>query len=99
MRKATSMGKLVDSPQPSELTTKPAIMITNRLRLPSILPNQPSSGMTSVRVTRNPVATHWVVARSVPKVTMRRGMAIFRLVPEKIWVAHASSTMPATSHL
>ena len=74
-------------------------MATNRLRLPITPPNQPRIGVTRVRVIRKLVVTHWAVARSVPKAAMRRGMARLTLLPAKVCVPPANSTMAATSHL
>lgn len=55
--------------------------------------------MTRMRVRKKPLTTHWAVAKSVPKAAMRRGMTMLTLVPPKVWVPPAKSTMPATIHL
>jgi hypothetical protein len=98
-RKPISMARLVDSPQPMVVTTYPVMIPTKRSRLPSTPPSHPSRGITSVRASRKPVATHWVVARSVPKAAMRRGITRLTLVLAELCVAPATRTMLATIHL
>ena len=93
------MGRFVASPQPTDDTTKPTMMATNRLRLPMTAPSQPRMGIIKVRAMRKPVVTHWVVARSVPKAAISRGMARFTLLPANVWVPPATRRMAATSHL
>jgi hypothetical protein len=65
-RETISIPSEVESPQPMVEIRNPTIIATNRLRLPSIPPSQPRIGTTNVRPIWNPVATHWVAARSVP---------------------------------
>jgi hypothetical protein len=71
----------------------------NKFRLPKKPPGHPRIGTLKVRVIKKLVVTHWVVVKSVPNAAIMRGIAKLTLLSAKVWVAPASKTVVATSHL
>ena len=99
MRKKISDSVFQDSEQSNDPAVNSVVLKRKTLRSPRRSPNQPTQGISTVRVIIKPVRTHWMRFNEVPKDDIIVGIAIFTAVTLKPTDKVPRNSVIAIDHL